>query len=71
MTRAAERGDVIAYLDRRIGNHAKVASTETGSEERAAWLRRELEIVRDHLAAGLHEHEAEIAQAGAQVEREQ
>lgn len=57
----AERADTLAYLDRRIANHDKVAGRDTGSEERAAWLARELRIVRDHICAGLHEGDAVVA----------
>lgn len=58
--RETERVDTLAFLDRRIANHDRVASNLTGSEERAGWLARELRIVRDHVAAGLHEGEAEL-----------
>lgn len=64
-----ERADVLAYLDRRIANHGKVAANGTGSEERAAWLRRECEILRDHIAAGLHEGEVGVAQVLGQGEQ--
>lgn len=55
-----EREDMLAWLDRRIGNHRRIAENDTGSQERASWLRRELEIVRDAVAAGLHEGCAEM-----------
>lgn len=55
-----ERADVLAWLDRRIRNHAKVASRLNGSDERAALLRRECEIIRDTFHAGLHEGQAEV-----------
>ena len=69
----SERADVLAMLDRRIGNHARVETTAgSGSQERAGWLRRELQVVRGEIANGLHVGEAQIAaeRAAAEQERE-
>ena len=58
----AERADVLAILDRRIGNHSKVETNAgSGSQERAGWLRRELQVVRGEIANGLHVGEAQMA----------
>ena len=60
--RTTEMDDVLAYLDRRIANHEKVAGNPTGSQERARWLVREVSIIRDYLANGLHLGDAAIGE---------
>ena len=60
----AERGDVLAYLDRRIANAATIAANSAaGSETReiADDRRRQMEIMRAEIAQGLHEGAARIA----------
>lgn len=57
----SERGDVLAYLERRIANHDKVVASRMDLADRATLLRRELAVVRDHIEAGLHEGDAQVA----------
>ena len=52
-----ERLDVLAYLERRIGNAAAVeASTAPDAETRelAGDRRRQMEVIRDEIAQGQH-----------------
>lgn len=56
-----ERADVLAVLRQRRANHDLVASRPTGLEERATWLRREMDILIGDIEAGLHEGRAAVA----------
>lgn len=59
-----ERADFLAYLDRRIGNAAAVErSTAPDAETRelAGDRRRQLEVIRDEIAQGMHQGEAAVA----------
>jgi len=66
----AERGDVAAYLRRRIANHRKVEGNATGSQARAGVCRRELELVLGDIEAGMHEGEAMVSREIARREGE-
>lgn len=59
--REQERRDVLAYLERKIGNADTMARRSAEFGEHASACRRQLEIVRDEIAAGMHLGEVEVA----------
>ena len=61
---AAERGDVLAYVDRRVANARSIAGNATAlpdTRETAGDRRRQFEALRDELAQGLHTGAAALA----------
>lgn len=58
-----ERGDVIAYLERKIGNAAAIERSPAHAESAAA-MRRAWEVARDDIRAGLHQDEIAVQGAG-------
>lgn len=53
--RNAERGDVLAFLRRKRINAALIAERTPEFAEGARQTMRELDILHDHIAGGLHE----------------
>ncbi len=70
-TRLAEREDLLAYLERRKANCALVAKKSPEFADAAKVQARQLGILIDEIRGGLHECEAEVAQAVAMVSAEQ
>ncbi len=64
--REDERGDVLAFLRRRRDNAAAV-SGRPGMSEFADDRRRQLDVLIEHIAQGLHEDEAEVAAVRATI----
>lgn len=57
---ATERADVLALLARRRRNCETIARHEPGFADDARVQMRQIDIVADEIAAGLHEGEAEM-----------
>lgn len=60
-----ERDDVLAYIERRIGNAAKIAANNAADAETREFAndrRRQFEVLRDEIAAGMHVGTATIEQ---------
>ena len=70
-TRLAEREDLLAYLARRKANCALVAKKSPEFADAATVQARQLRILIDEIRGGLHECEAEVAQALAMVSTKQ
>ena len=60
---AAERRDVLAYLDRRRANAATIASTGFGDDSFARDRARQIEVQISDIAQGVHEGAAAVAAA--------
>lgn len=61
---AAERGDVLAYVDRRVANARSIvgnAAALPDTRETAGDRRRQFEALRDELSQGLHTGAAALA----------
>lgn len=61
---AAERADVLAYVDRRVANARSIAGNAAAlpdTRETAGDRRRQFETLRDELAQGLHTGAAALA----------
>ena len=63
---AAERRDVLAYLDRRRANAATIASTGFGDDSFARDRARQIAVEISDISQGLHEGAAVVAAALAQ-----
>lgn len=58
---AAERGDVLAYLERKLANSRTVERRSAEFAEQGRWTARLLEVLADDIRAGLHVGEAAVA----------
>ena len=60
----AERADVLAYLERRIANAGAVAASSAADAETREFARdrqRQMQVIRDELAQGMHAGLAAVA----------